>query len=129
MPVNQFDNLAIGTRLGLPGLLLLSLAACETVPAGEAPYEPSASMGMIIANDNCQSCHETGRTGESSNSAAPPFREIVNRPGMTQEALAVWLKDGHDYPAEMGFTLEPHRVDSLVEYMMRLRDDAGSDGE
>jgi len=107
----------LGTRLGLP-CLLLALAACETVPDGP-PYEPSASMGMIIARDNCASCHELFLSRESPNPNAPSFRDIVNRPGMTPERLAAWLKDGHNYPAEMGFYLEPHKIDSLVAYMIR----------
>lgn len=104
--------------VGLP-FASLALSACETTPEGEAPYEPSASMGMLIARDNCASCHELFLDRESPNPDAPSFREIVNRPGMTPEMLAAWLRDGHNYPAEMGFHLEPHRVDSLVLYMIR----------
>jgi hypothetical protein len=81
---------------------------------------------MLIARDSCSGCHSTGLNGESPNSRALPFREIVNRPGLTPEALAAWLKDGHDYPVEMGFVLAPHRVDSLVAYMMRQRSQATS---
>jgi hypothetical protein len=40
---------------------------------------------------------------------------------MTEEALAGWLRDGHNYPVEMGFRLEPHQIDSLVAYMIRRR--------
>jgi len=40
---------------------------------------------------------------------------------MTPEALAGWLKNGHNYPTEMGFHLEPYQVDSLVAYMIRQR--------
>ncbi len=103
--------------LALP-VLLLALAACETTPDG-APYAANASMGMLIAQDNCAACHQTGLSGDSPNPQAPPFHDIVNRPGLTQEGLAAWLKDGHDYPAEMGFSLQDHEVDSLVAYMIR----------
>ena len=99
-------------------LLALAISACSTV--GTAP-EPNASMGLLIARDNCGSCHQLGGAGESPNPRATPFGEIVSRPGMTPEALAVWLRDGHNYPVEMGFHLEPHQVDSLVAYMMRWR--------
>lgn len=78
-------------------------------------------MGMIIARDDCASCHELFLDRESPNPNAPPFRAIVNRPGMTPETLAAWLKDGHNYPVEMGFYLEPHKVDSLVAYMIRQK--------
>lgn len=95
--------------------LLLALSACSTV--GEPP-KSSASMGLLIARDRCAACHQTGGSGESPNSRAPAFGEIVNRPGMTQERLAAFLKDSHNYPIEMGFRLEPHQVDSLAAYMI-----------
>lgn len=106
----------LGAGLALPALLL-ALAACETTPDG-APYEANASMGMLIARDSCAGCHETFSIRESPDPDAPPFRAIVNRPGMTPELLATWLKDGHNYPVEMGFYLEPYKVDSLVAYMI-----------
>ncbi len=105
-------------KLALPGLLL-ALAACETT--GEAPYAPDASMGMLIARDSCAACHQTGLNGDSPNEDATPFHEVASRPGMTEESLAAWLRDGHNYPAEMNLRLEPHQVDSLVAYMLRLR--------
>lgn len=110
---------SIGTQLALP-VLLLALAGCETT-ADNAPYEPNASMGMLIARDSCRSCHEISSSRESPNADAPPFREIINRPGMSDEQLASWLRDAHNYPIEMGVHLEPHQVDSLVVYMLRLR--------
>lgn len=116
VPIGPAGN---AKRLAL-SCLLLFLAACATTPDG-ASYEPDASMGMIIARDDCAGCHELFLDRESPNPRAPPFREIVNRPGMTPELLATWLKDGHNYPAEMGFHLEPHKVDSLVAYMIRQK--------
>lgn len=114
---------AFGARLALgavPPLLLLAAAGCETLEVGEAP--PSdPSMGLLIAQNNCARCHLTGGGGASPNPDAPTFRAIVNRPGMTEETLAGWLRDGHNYPQEMGFHLEPHQVDSLVAYMIRSR--------
>ena len=103
-------------RMRLVPLMILALASCQSVP-GDAPYQADPSMGMLIARDSCSSCHSTGLHGESPNPRAVPFREVINRPGLTPEALAAWLKDGHDYPAEMGFVLAPHQVDSLVAYM------------
>ena len=99
-------------------LLALAISACSTV--GTAP-EPNASMGLLIARDKCSGCHQVGGPGDSPNPNAPPFGEIVNRPGVTPERLATWLRDGHNYPVEMGFRLEPHQVDSLVAYMVRWK--------
>jgi mono/diheme cytochrome c family protein len=113
---SRAGRLAIG--LMAPGLLL-GLAACETV--GQAPAA-DPSMGLLIARDSCGRCHSVGGgSSESPNPRAPTFGDIVNRPGMTPETLAAWLRDGHNYPVEMGFHLEPHQVDSLVAYMIRWR--------
>jgi len=100
--------------------MVFALAACETTSDG-APYEPNASMGMLIARDSCGSCHAVTTVGDSPNAHAPAFREVINRPGMTADGIAAWLRDAHNYPIEMGVHLEPHQVDSLVAYMQRMR--------
>lgn len=109
---------SIGASMAVPALLL-ALTACETT-ADNTPYEANASMGMLIARDSCRGCHEISSTRESPNPNAPSFRDVVNRSGMSDERLATWLRDAHNYPIEMGVHLEPHQVDSLVAYMMRL---------
>ena len=110
----------LGAWAGLP-CLLLALTACDTLRVGEPPAA-DASMGLLIARDSCDGCHSIGGgPSESPNPQAPPFGDIVSRPGLTPEALAAWLRDGHNYPVEMGFHLEPHQVDSLVAYMIRWR--------
>lgn len=124
----QSDDVTTGASAGSSGKRLaarvgllclpLALAACAT--DGAAP-EPSASMGLLIARDSCGGCHQTGGGGESPDPNAPTFGDIVNRPGMTPERLAAFLRDSHNYPIEMGFRLEPHQVDSLVAYMVRWR--------
>ena len=106
--------------LGLP-CLTMALAACETVPDEKAPYEPSAAMGRLIARESCASCHEIFLSRESPNSRAPAFRDVINRPDMSPDMLATWLRSAHNYPVEMGVHLEPHQVDSLVAYMTELQ--------
>lgn len=103
--------------------LLLTLTACETM--GEPP-EPSASMGLLLARDRCSSCHLTVGGSQSPNSLAPPFGDIVNRPGVTTETLTAWLRDGHNYPMEMGFRLQPYQIDSLAAYMIRWKIEGAS---
>ena len=105
--------------LGVPCLLIM-VAACQSLGVGESPRS-DASMGLLIAQDNCSRCHGMGIGVDSPNEDAPPFGDIVNRPGMTQEAVAGWLRDAHNYPIEMGFHLEPHQIDSMALYMMRWR--------
>ena len=128
MATAEFDDLPVTARsparalaigLGAP-ILLLAVAACQSMGVGESPAA-DASMGLLIAQDNCGRCHQIGGAGESPNPDAPEFGEIANRPGMTAEELATWLRDAHNYPVEMGFRLEPHEIDSLALYMMRWR--------
>jgi mono/diheme cytochrome c family protein len=109
----------IALWLGLQALLL-TVAACQALDVGEAP-RADASMGLLIAQDNCSRCHQIGGAGDSPNPNAPPFSAIASRPGMTGEGLAAWLGEAHNYPVEMGFHLEPHQVDSLALYIMRWR--------
>ena len=81
------------------------------------------ATGLIIAQNSCGSCHQVRRNGASPDADAPPFAGIANREGLTAERLSSWLRDGHNYPTEMGFHLEPHQIDALVAYMIRLRSD------
>ena len=105
--------------LGVP-FLLLTIGACQSLRVGEEPAA-SASMGLLIAQDNCARCHQIGGAGDSPDEDAPEFGEIADRPGMTAATLATWLSDAHNYPIEMGFRLEPHEIDSLALYIMRWR--------
>lgn len=110
----------LGRILGL-SVAVLALTACETVPDEGAPYEPTASMGVLIARDSCSECHATAASRKSPNQDAPAFLDIVDRQGMSAQALAAWLKDAHNYPAEMGFELGPHQAESLAAYMTSLQ--------
>lgn len=127
MTVGSDDHNDMRRRAGLRALIsvgltsiLFTVSACQTF-ANYAPPAASPSMGFIIARNSCAECHQMGGPGASPNPQAPPFSEIVNRPGMTEEALRRWLQASHNYPVEMGFYLEPHQIDSLVAYMIRWR--------
>jgi mono/diheme cytochrome c family protein len=115
--VRRTASARLSLRPVLP-LLLLAVGACATV--GQAP-EADPSMGLLIAQNSCAGCHQIGGGGPSPNERAPRFDDVVNRHGMSEQALAAWLRDAHNYPIEMGFTLEPHQVDSLAAYMIRWR--------
>ena len=137
--------------IALAGAFAPGLTGCQSAPADDGALANPAT-GMLIARDSCSRCHQTGRGGEGSgarrptlaggdppipdaplfsdgespNPRAPSFVDIANRPGMTVEGIAAWLRDGHNYPVEMGFHLEPHQVDALAAYLIRLR---GGDAE
>lgn len=58
----------------LAGALVLS--ACSTEPA-PAWRMGDAAVGHQVARDLCSDCHAVELTGDSRNSAAPPFRTIL----------------------------------------------------
>jgi hypothetical protein len=60
--------------------------------------------------------------GTSSNPDAPPFPAIVNQEGLTPDTLTSWLRGAHNYPREMNFYLQERDADTLVAYMLTLRD-------
>ena len=107
----------------------LALAACQRTPvssaagaAPAAPAAPAAARGEALARSVCAGCHAIGRTGASPNPNAPPFVAVVNQPDVTAETLAAFLKDAHNYPREMEFSVHQGAVGDLVAYMLTLRD-------
>lgn len=96
-----------------------ALAACATAGLG---LSPAAKRGQTLAASQCATCHAVGRDAEQSpNPQAPPFELIANQPGLTRETLSSYLRDAHNYPGAMQFTLDPAKADDLAEYMLTLR--------
>jgi mono/diheme cytochrome c family protein len=108
-------------------VLILGLALAGAAAAGE-PVSPSGQTtaeplpGLAFARASCAGCHAIDRRNVSPNPNAPPFAAIVNQDGLTANTLAAWLRNAHNYPDEMKFSLDGHKVDDLVEYMITLRD-------
>jgi mono/diheme cytochrome c family protein len=113
--------------VGNKGPLVLGLAlagaaaACQPLsPAGEITAE--TRPGLAFAKASCGGCHAIDRRSVSPNPNALPFAAIVNQEGLTGNTLAAWLRNAHNYPDEMKFSLDGHKVDDLVAYMLTLRD-------
>lgn len=107
--------------LPLPALVLstLALAACAT--AG-LRLTPEAMRGQTLAASRCASCHAIGAdAGQSPNPASPPFELVANSEGLTRDTLNSYLRDAHNYPAAMQFTLDERATHDLVEYILTLR--------
>jgi mono/diheme cytochrome c family protein len=102
--------------------LLVLLTACQSVPSVEPAQANARPESLALAQASCGGCHAVGRTGTSSNSNAPPFAAIANQEGLTAETLSYWLRGAHNYPREMDFSLRESEVNSLVAYMLTLRD-------
>ena len=111
---------------GLRVLALIGLAAgavaCQPLPPAAQPAAAEPHPGVAYAQASCGGCHAVGRRSVSPNPQAPPFAAIVNQEGLTRNTLAAWLRNAHNYPDEMKFSLEPRQVDELVAYMVTLRD-------
>ena len=94
----------------------LSATACEH-PAGQSSPED-----LAFAQAACGGCHAVERYGASPNPNSPPFAAIVNSEGLTRATLTTWLRDAHNYPEEMEFTLGAPEIERLVDHMLTLRD-------
>jgi mono/diheme cytochrome c family protein len=111
---------------------LLTLVPCLALAIGAAGCQPMASSrpaaaqqpagGLAFAQASCGGCHAVGRHSTSPNPQAPPFAGIVNQPGVTANTLSSWLRNAHNYPEEMKFSLDRRAVDELAAYMITLRD-------
>jgi len=106
------------------GLALAAAAvACQPLsPAGNSrtPAEPHPSLAFAKAS--CGGCHAVERQSVSPNPTAPPFATIVNQQGLTVNTLSAWLRNAHNYPDEMKFSLDARTIDELAGYMLTLRD-------
>jgi mono/diheme cytochrome c family protein len=83
------------------------------------PVDPVAAH--TLAQGACGGCHSVEPYGLSPNPAAPEFAEIGNRAGLTQETLTTWLRDAHNYPAEMDFWLEGDEVQIIAAHILSLK--------
>lgn len=107
-------------RFLIIALTVLALA-CQPLP-------PRSTEAMDLAQldlpSSCARCHAVDRLGDSPNPNAPPFAAIVNQPNLTADTLSSWLRDAHNYPSEMAFSLSEEQIDELVRYMLTLQEPA-----
>lgn len=119
------ENLAleqIVKTLLLSGFALF-LSACGQQKLVSQPATAPQARGYALASASCAACHGIERNSVlSPNPAAPSFPSIVNQEGLSAQTLSYWLRNAHNYPAEMDFELDPAKTDDLVEYMLTLRD-------
>lgn len=108
-------------RACLPLLLApLALAACTTV-SGERPLSAKAQRGQAVAQARCAACHAIGPSDKAANADSPRFEAVANMPGLTEQSLRQFLRDSHNYPAAMNFSVESDQVDELAAYVITLR--------
>jgi mono/diheme cytochrome c family protein len=102
-------------------LQTLAIAAVTALPgAAGAAQLGDAKAGHAYATSVCAECHEV-EAGESfsPNPDAPTFQEVADTPGMTAQALTVWLQTSH--PTMPDFIIKPDDMDNLIAYITSLR--------
>ena len=111
--------------LPLAALLFVSslplFAGCRTTDDAEAGGASSAKSllppvtTLDYARGVCGECHAVESPWISLHPQSPTFLDIANRPGLSENALATWLKDAHNYPAVMDVDLGDADADALAD--------------
>ena len=82
----------------------------------------SARTGLDIASQICAECYSvTPDRSLSPNVDAPSFKEIANIPGMSVQALYVWMRSPH--PTMPNLALEFQDEEDLFAYILSLKDE------
>ncbi|MBL9012089.1 MAG: c-type cytochrome [Alphaproteobacteria bacterium] len=108
--------------------IALPLAACAPSAVG-SPAPPAVlsaaadtpeARGQAFVDENCATCHATGRSGDSPYPPAPPFRTLASKYDVDglAEAFAEGIEVGHRGQREMPtFELDPAEIDDLIAYL------------
>lgn len=107
----------------LPTLVFLACAACThtTAPVAIEQMKNPPYSTLAFVQAACGGCHAVESTGLSPNPQAPRWADIANQHGLSEETLASWLADAHNYPEMMDFDLDPDQVKAIAQYMLTLR--------
>lgn len=114
-------NKAPAFALSLVLLAALAPALSAKAPRPTRAQAASAQRGLAFAQARCSGCHGVTANSVSPNPESPPFEDIANRPGTTRETLHTFLRDSHNYPAAMNFTVDGARIRDLAEYLATLQ--------
>jgi mono/diheme cytochrome c family protein len=79
------------------------------------------SRGLAFATSHCSGCHAITAGQISPNPEAPPWELVVNKPGLTRATLRTFLRDSHNYPEAMNFTIDQRQIGDLAAYMLTLK--------
>jgi mono/diheme cytochrome c family protein len=116
-------------RFNLIAAAALALVACATAPGTDKPPpmlgQPTApspdTRAPAFVEAACGGCHAVEPPFLSPNPASPSFASIANRRGLSEQSLANWLAEAHNYPEEMDFTLTPAQIKQIARYVVSLR--------
>ena len=108
-------------------LFVAALCACGSPLIASDPASsvvvasPDPEKGLEFAQAHCSQCHALKELQLSPNPEAPPFEKVANMPGLTTTTLRNWLRDSHNFPEIMNFSLETDQIDVLAAYILTLR--------
>jgi cytochrome c len=100
--------------------LVLVLASVGTaLPQNKRALE---SRGQELLTTSCSRCHAVGRTGNSTDPQAPPFRTLGQRYPIEvlAEALAEGLSSGHADMPEFRFEIDD--VNAILAYLESIQE-------
>jgi hypothetical protein len=102
---------------------------CVAASAADSAPDPVVLSGKQLARIACSACHVVAKDSESPSplyELGPPFEEIANRPGTSEQSLQRFITtthwDGETIPITMPRPeLSNQQVVSLARYIMSLR--------
>lgn len=113
--------LALGAALSIPQLADAAASRHSASTAQRPQLTTEARKGLGFAERRCAACHGITQNSSSPNPEAPPFEDIANRPGVKGSTLQQFLRDAHNYPEAMNFTIDAAEVKAIGEYMITLQ--------
>jgi cytochrome c len=100
--------------------LTAALAAWAAIPS-QCVLAQSLKRGEELLTRSCAPCHAVGRSGESPNKIAPPFRTLGQRYPIEslEEALGEGIMSGH--PDMPEFSFDAQDVGAIIAYLKSIQ--------
>jgi len=102
-------------------IALSLIATGAAIAAKPKAMSKAARRGQAFAEERCAACHGITINSSSANPESPPFADVANRPGVTQASLHRFLRDSHNFPEAMQFTVDRAKIHDLSAYIITLR--------
>jgi cytochrome c len=89
--------------------------------ASQCAIAQSLKRGEELLTRSCAPCHAVGRSGESPNKVAPPFRTLGQRYPIDslEEALGEGIMSGH--PDMPEFSFDARDVGAIIAYLKSIQ--------
>lgn len=110
----------IPALLAIAAMLVIAVLIAISMPRSAKGQDSSVARGEKIVQAKCARCHATGRTDQSPDPKAPPFRNVGKLYPLEHlgEALAEGIITGDNNMPE--FRFGPRDVDAIIEYLASM---------